>query len=112
MGRQPSDSASSARWIGGRRSQCAYAYPARSAAWKKSRQVVHTAGPPPNHGSTKRPIMGWISNRRNALRKMAKATRPAYHVKSKTGARSMLQKITPFLWFDNNAEEAVNFYTS
>jgi predicted 3-demethylubiquinone-9 3-methyltransferase (glyoxalase superfamily) len=24
----------------------------------------------------------------------------------------MSQKITPFLWFDNNAEEAVNFYTS
>jgi len=23
-----------------------------------------------------------------------------------------MQKITPFLWFDNNAEEAVNFYTS
>jgi predicted 3-demethylubiquinone-9 3-methyltransferase (glyoxalase superfamily) len=22
------------------------------------------------------------------------------------------QKITPFLWFDNNAEEAINFYTS
>jgi predicted 3-demethylubiquinone-9 3-methyltransferase (glyoxalase superfamily) len=22
------------------------------------------------------------------------------------------QKITPFLWFDNNAEEAVGFYTS
>ena len=22
------------------------------------------------------------------------------------------QKITPFLWFDNNAEEAVKFYTS
>ena len=22
------------------------------------------------------------------------------------------QKITPFLWFDNNAEEAVNFYLS
>ena len=22
------------------------------------------------------------------------------------------QKITPFLWFDNNAEQAVNFYTS
>ena len=22
------------------------------------------------------------------------------------------QKITPFLWFDNNAEDAVNFYTS
>jgi len=23
-----------------------------------------------------------------------------------------MQKITPFLWFDNNAEEAMNFYTS
>lgn len=23
-----------------------------------------------------------------------------------------MQKITPFLWFDNNAEEAVHFYTS
>src|SRR5215469_16444887 len=23
-----------------------------------------------------------------------------------------MQKITPFLWFDNNAEEAVNFYIS
>ena len=23
-----------------------------------------------------------------------------------------MQKITPFLWFDNNAEEAVNFYAS
>src|SRR5262245_60955523 len=23
-----------------------------------------------------------------------------------------IQKITPFLWFDNQAEEAVNFYTS
>lgn len=23
-----------------------------------------------------------------------------------------MQKITPFLWFDNKAEEAVNFYTS
>jgi len=25
---------------------------------------------------------------------------------------SGMQKITPFLWFDNNAEEAANFYTS
>ena len=24
----------------------------------------------------------------------------------------MAQKITPFLWFDNNAEEAMEFYTS
>jgi uncharacterized glyoxalase superfamily protein PhnB len=23
-----------------------------------------------------------------------------------------MRKITPFLWFDNNAEEAVQFYTS
>ena len=23
-----------------------------------------------------------------------------------------MPKITPFLWFDNNAEEAMNFYTS
>ena len=23
-----------------------------------------------------------------------------------------MQKITPFLWFDNNAEEAAQFYTS
>jgi predicted 3-demethylubiquinone-9 3-methyltransferase (glyoxalase superfamily) len=23
-----------------------------------------------------------------------------------------LQKVTPFLWFDNRAEEAVKFYTS
>jgi predicted 3-demethylubiquinone-9 3-methyltransferase (glyoxalase superfamily) len=23
-----------------------------------------------------------------------------------------MQKITPFLWFDNQAEEAVNFYIS
>ena len=25
---------------------------------------------------------------------------------------TIMQKITPFLWFDNQAEEAVNFYTS
>ena len=25
---------------------------------------------------------------------------------------NIAQKITPFLWFDNNAEEAANFYTS
>ena len=23
-----------------------------------------------------------------------------------------MQKITPFLWFDNNADEAMHFYTS
>ena len=26
--------------------------------------------------------------------------------------RTIIQKITPFLWFDNNAEEAAKFYTS
>ena len=27
-------------------------------------------------------------------------------------AKKVMQKITPFLWFDNQAEEAVNLYTS
>jgi predicted 3-demethylubiquinone-9 3-methyltransferase (glyoxalase superfamily) len=31
------------------------------------------------------------------------------YLKTKT---KYMQKITPFLWFDNNAEEAVNFYAS
>ena len=26
--------------------------------------------------------------------------------------QTSIQKITPFLWFDNQAEEAVSFYTS
>jgi predicted 3-demethylubiquinone-9 3-methyltransferase (glyoxalase superfamily) len=26
--------------------------------------------------------------------------------------KTIMQKITPFLWFDNNAEEAARFYTS
>jgi predicted 3-demethylubiquinone-9 3-methyltransferase (glyoxalase superfamily) len=26
--------------------------------------------------------------------------------------QATLQRITPFLWFDNHAEEAVSFYTS
>jgi predicted 3-demethylubiquinone-9 3-methyltransferase (glyoxalase superfamily) len=26
--------------------------------------------------------------------------------------RDKVQRITPFLWFDNEAEEAVNFYVS
>jgi len=29
-----------------------------------------------------------------------------------TGVEILMQKITPFLWFDDNAEEAMNFYTS
>jgi predicted 3-demethylubiquinone-9 3-methyltransferase (glyoxalase superfamily) len=31
---------------------------------------------------------------------------------SKTGKEKRMQQITPFLWFNNNAEEAVNFYLS
>ena len=27
-----------------------------------------------------------------------------------TGTQPVTQKVTTFLWFDNNAEEAVNFY--
>src|SRR5690348_65836 len=34
------------------------------------------------------------------------------YVKSKTFFMANMQKITPNLWFDNQAEEAVNFYTS
>jgi predicted 3-demethylubiquinone-9 3-methyltransferase (glyoxalase superfamily) len=30
----------------------------------------------------------------------------------KISKADIMQKITPFLWFDNQAEEAVNFYTS
>jgi predicted 3-demethylubiquinone-9 3-methyltransferase (glyoxalase superfamily) len=26
--------------------------------------------------------------------------------------KTIMQKITPFLWFDNNAEEAAKYYTS
>jgi predicted 3-demethylubiquinone-9 3-methyltransferase (glyoxalase superfamily) len=29
-----------------------------------------------------------------------------------TKGAALMQKITPFLWFDNNAEEAMKFYTS
>jgi hypothetical protein len=43
--------------------------------WKNSMQVVHTAGPPPNQGSTKRPIIGWTSNNRNALKKIVTGKR-------------------------------------
>ena len=32
--------------------------------------------------------------------------------KAENKSESISQKIVPFLWFDNNAEEAVNFYTS
>jgi predicted 3-demethylubiquinone-9 3-methyltransferase (glyoxalase superfamily) len=31
---------------------------------------------------------------------------------SQTEFKALVQKITPFLWFDNNAEEAMKFYTS
>src|SRR5580658_1041763 len=47
-------------------SQWAYAYPPRSAAWKKRRQVVQTAADPPNQGSICFAIMGCTTNSRNA----------------------------------------------
>jgi predicted 3-demethylubiquinone-9 3-methyltransferase (glyoxalase superfamily) len=33
-------------------------------------------------------------------------------MKNKKGKEKPMQKITPFLWFDRNAEEAMKFYTS
>jgi predicted 3-demethylubiquinone-9 3-methyltransferase (glyoxalase superfamily) len=33
-------------------------------------------------------------------------------VGSRNEEETCMQKITPFLWFDNNAEEAINLYTS
>src|SRR5215467_15397359 len=32
--------------------------------------------------------------------------------RSRRGARAIMQRITPFLWFDDKAEEAMNFYIS
>ena len=32
--------------------------------------------------------------------------------KKKREKRNLMQKITPFLWFDDEAEEAAKFYTS
>ena len=51
-----------------RKAACAYRYPASSAAWKKTRHVFHTAGVPPNNGSSIFPIMGSTRNKRAALR--------------------------------------------
>src|SRR4026207_1812715 len=38
--------------------------------------------------------------------------RPISSLEDARRAMAIEQKITPFLWFDNNAEEAVNFYIS
>ena len=57
------------------RSQCAYAYPASSIAWKNSRQTLQTAGVPPNQGRINRPMMGWTWNSRKALRKIVTGKR-------------------------------------
>jgi len=35
-----------------------------------------------------------------------------YFRSGKTKKRRNMQKITPYLWYDNQAEEAANFYTS
>ena len=44
-----------------------------SAAWKNSRQVLHTAADPPNQGRMILPIIGCTANSRNALRKIVQA---------------------------------------
>jgi predicted 3-demethylubiquinone-9 3-methyltransferase (glyoxalase superfamily) len=36
----------------------------------------------------------------------------ATSIRTKTIRRAIMQKITPFLWFDDKAEEAMNFYVS
>jgi predicted 3-demethylubiquinone-9 3-methyltransferase (glyoxalase superfamily) len=39
-------------------------------------------------------------------------TREGEHIMAGNNQETRIQKITPFLWFDDNAEEAVNFYVS
>src|SRR4029079_6232315 len=57
----------------------------------------------------------WITNKKPAPgnkgeSKMSATTAAQTGNIERTGPRT--QKITTFLWFDNNAEEAVNFYVS
>src|ERR1700691_3804279 len=53
--------------------QCAYAYPPSSSSWKNTRHVFHTAGVPPNHGSSCLPTINCTWNSRKALRKIVSA---------------------------------------
>jgi hypothetical protein len=41
--------------------------------WKKTRQVVHTAAEPPNHGRICLAMIGWTRNSRNEERKIVPA---------------------------------------
>ncbi len=56
---------------------CAYAYPASSAAWKNSIEVVHTCGEPPKAGRTIRPTIGSKRNRSAAAKKEVRTKRVA-----------------------------------
>jgi predicted 3-demethylubiquinone-9 3-methyltransferase (glyoxalase superfamily) len=47
----------------------------------------------------------WLEERKTRLSIPAPPVRPANNEEN-------MQKITPFLWFNDNAEEAVNFYVS
>jgi hypothetical protein len=48
-------------------------YPRSSAHWKKTRQVFHTRGVPPNFGRSIRPINGSRRKRRKAEKKTSAA---------------------------------------
>ena len=79
IGRQASDTARSAtcryacRRGPSRVVQSAYAYPASSTLWKKTRQVVHTPAEPPNHGRICLAMIGCTRNSRNDERKIVAA---------------------------------------
>ena len=45
-----------------------YEYPVNSRIWKKSMQVVHTAGVPPSRGKSSLAIMSCTQNSKSALR--------------------------------------------
>src|SRR6202040_2265703 len=62
------------------------------AAWRRAR------------GSQPRRARRPPGDQRNGRRASCLPQRTAYN--------SLMQKITPFLWFNDNAEEAVNFYKS
>ena len=80
-----------------RSSQCAYAYPASSIAWKNSRQTVQTAGVPPNQGRIKRPMMGWTWNSRKALRRSLRGREPGSRLTDFTTSRTGKIRVTTAL---------------
>ena len=52
-------------------SQCAYAYPAKSAVWKNTRHVTQTAADPPKTGNNCFAAIGSSKNKRNEPRNTA-----------------------------------------